>query len=647
MPHGRNPLLKHHESWIARIEADLGTAGATALSQPTAVADISLIGQGGLGKTAMAVEYAWRHASNYPGGVYWLAGDRPLSQALRAMAEGLGWAVPDKITDPELINLVLARMRAHTGLKLIVLDNLDTGQIPGQLHFNQAHLLVTTRQTDVGLGTISLELPLEDEARDIFWSYADTHDTQPTDRQVEAIGEICRRVDRLPVALEILGKVARRVPVVDLCADLQDVMHHSAPVHTKAESSIDAAMSVVQKRFTGRRGQEALRYIAYLDPELITAEVLALTMKTSVKRAGRTLAKLAGYSVVQGRPDGGYSVHRLIQEVGRLGDHRYRVGQKVAERLDRVIQEVSKTGTYKDAYPLIPHLIHLADLNPEADEKEDFPNANALSREAKYLKDSGFYVASEKIQRIVVSRVERAKGKEHLYFATNLNNLALLLDAQGKYDEAEGLFRQALDIDGRTIGQENSHYAAQLNNLAGVLENQGKYDEAEGLFRQALDIAERTIGKEHPDYSTHLNNLAGVLENQGKYDEAERLYRQALDIGERTIGKEHPSYALRLNNLAGLLRAQSKYDEAERLYRQALDIDQRTIGQGHPSYALRLNNLAWVLRDQGEYNEAEKNFLAALEISRRALGPDHPQTKAIEENLAGLRAKMAGQSNQD
>ncbi|KAL2137468.1 hypothetical protein VTI28DRAFT_9557 [Corynascus sepedonium] len=58
----------------------------------------------------------------------------------------------------------------------------------------------------------------------------------------------------------------------------------------------------------------------------------------------------------------------------------------------------------------------------------------------------------------------------------------------------------------------------------------GKYQDAEALYRQTLKLRTQVLGAEHPDTLRSMNNLANTLDSQGKYEEAEALHRQTLKL---------------------------------------------------------------------------------------------------------------------
>ena len=557
VPHRFNPLLRHYKSWLQQIEEALHS-GAAVVKQVDYSRGVALHGYGGLGKTAMAVAYAHQRQGSYPGGVFWVQADLGLGQALSELAKGLGWDITG-VDDQQIIAAVLARLRTRE-LKLVILDNLEDKVAPEEIvTLPASQLLITTRLSEVSEGEpVSMGLPTEEEALGIFLAYAELEGRELSDEEKKAAYAVCQRAGLLPVALEILGKTARKVALVELAGQLGPVVQREALVGSKRQvASVAACLRVTEHQFSHPRAKDALLYLSYLFPEELDQQVLALVMfagmgedapQDPLAEAQKMLSALAEFSVVQPKPDGGYAMHRLVQEAARLKDEGQKVGERVVAVLDAIIRAISEAGNYQAGYALIPHLMHIAELSAPELGLDALPNIYILNRFAEFLWRSGRHQTSDGVYEKVQARIAAVKGKAHPDYATLLNNRATQLEGQGKYTEAEKLYRQAIKIDEKTIGKEHPTYAIALSNLAGVLEEQGKYTEAEKLYRQAMEIDEKTIGKEHPGYATDLNNLAGVLEDQGKYPEAEKLYRQAIGIGEKTIGKEHPGYAIDLNN---------------------------------------------------------------------------------------------------
>ncbi|KAK2038272.1 FabD/lysophospholipase-like protein [Colletotrichum somersetense] len=84
----------------------------------------------------------------------------------------------------------------------------------------------------------------------------------------------------------------------------------------------------------------------------------------------------------------------------------------------------------------------------------------------------------------------------------------------------------------------------QSNNLL------GKYGAAEQMHRQTLELRKKVLGLENPDTLASMNNLAEVFRSQGRSEEAEEMHRQTLELMEKVLGLENPDTLTSMNNLA-------------------------------------------------------------------------------------------------
>jgi len=628
VPLQRNNCLRGVEDRLAEIETQLNAQEVLALT-----------GRGGVGKTSLAIELAYRTKKKYRGGAYWIDAVSGLgfgyADLAGRMGERIGKPILDTAPDEAIIRQMVDVLN-QPPLKLVIVDDLqDWTEARRGLPVNNCHVLVTTRRANLPPNRLAIAEPRIDQAQEIFLAYAGWEKEQLSSEQAQLVAQTCERVENLPLALEILGRVAALTPLAQLKTELDNVWAARAELHTKEQTSILAALDLAKRYYSHEGAVEALKVAGYLAPGHITAEVVGPALDLPASEAGAALRALSEMSVLVAS-EGGYTIHRLIQGAAREMDPERTVGERVVEVLDGMIQAVSDKGEYRKAYGLIPHLLHITSMSGRVGEIEAFPSAYALNHWAEYLRHSGFYSPAETLNRSCLAHIGRAKGEEHAEYAIQLNNLALVLQAQSNYDEAEGLYRRALEIGEKTLGKGHPNYAIHLANLSGVLEAQGKYSEAEPTRRKVLAIHKEKLGENHPHYAIGLNNLAGALKDQGKYAEAEGLYRRALEIGEKTIGTEHPEYATRLNNLALALDAQGKYAKAEGLYCQALEIDEKTIGTKHPEYAKHLGNLAGVLWAQDKFAEAERLYRRALEIGEKTIGTEHPDYATDLNNLAGV-----------
>ena len=93
---------------------------------------------------------------------------------------------------------------------------------------------------------------------------------------------------------------------------------------------------------------------------------------------------------------------------------------------------------------------------------------------------------------------------------------------------------------GNALKIESEALGAICGKLGLWLFYQARHNQAEPLMRRALAIDEKSYGPEHPNVARDLNNLAQLLQATNRLEEAEPLMRRALAIDEKSYGPEHP-----------------------------------------------------------------------------------------------------------
>ena len=94
VPYAQHTHFVGRDEDLARLHAALGGGDPVGIN-PAALGNATgVTGQGGIGKTQLAVEYAYQFQDHYPDGVYWLNAAVDLRQEFAALAEKLGLPLP-------------------------------------------------------------------------------------------------------------------------------------------------------------------------------------------------------------------------------------------------------------------------------------------------------------------------------------------------------------------------------------------------------------------------------------------------------------------------------------------------------------------------------------------------------------------------
>jgi tetratricopeptide (TPR) repeat protein len=640
-------------------------------------------GLGGIGKTALATEYAYTFGHEYPGGRWKVACENQTD--LRVPLTTLAGArdLEFEFTEEQKRDLELGFERvvrelkgradsAKPGRVLLLLDNVDQPQLlePAQIQrlpqCDWLHVIVTTRMGENDLfgshkdrAFLSVDELAEEDAIALIERYQ-PEGRFPNDGAREAAQDIVGLLGRFTLAVEtaavFLGQFADDVS----CADFRDRLKEEGLTGLEeAAGETSEGVRHGEKRLTAtlrptlERLSEAEK-LAMSFAALLPADHVVLPW---VRKLVAEKFPYLGTDAQPGHPDPWQSLLlrlyslRILQATAESNEvHMHRLLQQVF-RLHAGARNVQ---TFEQA--LLAHVKTRADflwygwVKPECRweitpleacawhwiDKGVYEGAYLANQISRPLKSLGSFAEAERLMRRALTVAEQSGGRHHPNVATALNNLALLLHATNQREEVESFFRRALDIDEQNFGADHTNVARDLNGLAQFLHDTGQFDEAELEFRRALGIWEKNLGPEHPDIAKGLNNLACLLRDIDRLAKAEPLFRRALAINEKSFGPDHPEVATNLNNLAGLLQRTNRVADAESLFRRALAINEKSLGPDHPEVATNLNNLAGLLQRTSRVADAESLFRRALAINEKSLGPDHPRVASCLSDLALL-----------
>lgn len=170
--------------------------------------------------------------------------------------------------------------------------------------------------------------------------------------------------------------------------------------------------------------------------------------------------------------------------------------------------------------------------------------------------------------------------------------------------------------------------------LVSSYSQQGLFQDAEDLHRQFVQECTRVMGVKHPFTLFHLRELGDLLREQGRWDESTVILKQLMDAQE--AGTRYPVSLFYAMDLAKIAQGKGRWNEAEQLMKMVIMIHSLKSGCGHPDTLHSMEALTLAYLEQGSLKEAEELCAKALGMCMSTLGAEHPRTLALRGHLVSI-----------
>jgi predicted ATPase/DNA-binding XRE family transcriptional regulator len=550
--------------------ADELDAVTAALANP-GVRLLTLTGPGGIGKTRLALEVAAREQTSFPDGVFLVSLGEVSDPDLvaPAIAKAIG-VVEIGEGIPLLIERRLAGCRA-----LILLDTFEH-LLPAVLLVYSllvrapgSKFLVTSRRRLHLRGEYEFPVPPLDlnSAAALFADRAGAIGNDP-----EAVLDICRQLDGLPLAIELAAARVKHLPLPALAAQL----NHRLRLLT--DGPLDLPLR-----------QRAIRETVAWSHDLLTAPERALFRRLAIFSGGWSLASAEAVCDVR-EPLAVISTlvdQSLVVLVGNHAAARYDMLDVIREYAAERLLEAGELESTARRHAL--HHLELAEegeANLVGSHQEDWSRQLDLERGNlrraiawsiehadnvlalrftvalwRYWRHSGEFAEGRRWSEAALAMPGMAPASLR---AQALWATAFLAYPQGDYKRMAELATEGLDVARQ--GGDPMDLRNALTVAGQVAMCEGRYADALEPFRQSLDICRR-LGLTWQLGTSHLN-LGNALLNSGQPAEAERLYVEGLTV-YRELGDE--TFAARMTNtIAHAALAQDDLERADGLARESL-----------------------------------------------------------------------------
>ena len=563
---------------------------------------VTLTGAGGSGKTRLALEVAREQASSYANGAALVelapVGDPAL--VVPTVAAALGVAeLPGK---PLLESLAAALQPREL---LLVLDNAEhvRDAAPAFIELVRRAPRLTVLVTSRAVLHVSGEHvfpvgPLaEDDAVELFVRRARATDPgfAPTAETEDVVREICRRVDGLPLALELAAARVRVLRVTTLLERLSSRL----TLLTGGPRDLPA------------RQQTLSETIAW-SANLLSQHELEVFAALSVFPAGATLGAAEAVAHADLDALGALVDHYLVRRDDQSGEPRFSqletIREYAAERLAR--DTMTEQAVRR----------RLADWCVELAERAEAELGGGTQTDWFARLDD----EHDNLRAGLSELQERGGSEELLRLAVPLFRFWYV---RGYLTEGRRWLELALADAAKapaTIRRRGFTAAGAIALL------QGDYDAATTLAESALEVARELDDRRL--VANALSNLGAIVLAAGDEARAEDVLAEAVELA-REVGDER-ILALALNNLGDVALTTAAYERAEPLFAESLAL--LSARADTANIARSLFNLGSVQLMRGRHAEARERFDESLRLSHAA--GDKEDLAWCLEGLAGLAA---------
>lgn len=625
----------------------------------------AITGMGGLGKTQLAVEFAYRYGRFYAGGVYWIsfAQAENVAEEIAALGGERGmrlYTEAEKLTAADQVGRVQRAWQAPTP-RLLIFDNCEDEALFAKWRpvSGGCHILLTSRHGEWTRDLAVLVNPLSTLARSESVKLLQQMTSHLPQTECRVLDQIAATLGDLPLAIHLAGSFLHRYQRITPTRYLVQLEQLGPLQHPSLQGRGKGYSPTAHERNVARTFAYSLEQLdpddeidalarhllvraAYFAPnEPIPSALLIATLQQA--EAGEPdllaellaedgLARLLSLGFLRQAEQATVVMHRLLVGFTQTSlsveeEAKTAVCQTVVTLCNQSLQKTRVLNELPVALGHIRHLIHTAG------EKADDLTVELCYFLGAYYTHAADFAMSQKYYEQALELSQKIFGHNHPQTAKYLDGLATFHLRAGTYWQAWRLYKEVLTAYEMPQHPHHSKLVSLLNNMGYLLTLQGRYQQAQICLQRLMAILKQENKLDTVMAALCWNNLGVVLLHLGDDETSQGYLEKGLHIRERLLGVDHAHTAVSLQNIGLFHLKHQVYEKAQDYLERALAVRQKVVGHNHHHTARSLNALGELFLAQADYEMARANFEQALAILADVLTTQHPEKGKPLKNL--------------
>ncbi|GAB5412341.1 MAG: hypothetical protein ChlgKO_14550 [Chlamydiales bacterium] len=649
---------------------------------------ISITGMGGLGKTALSLEYANRNKDFYHF-VHFSRAETPqqLRSGLLKLAADL--KLPKHENEVDRLKRLKKTLEGLGKGCLLIFDGVDKPEVFDEIESlipeKGSTVLITsrlsTKANDCNYQVLSLEKFTVEEASGYMRKVTGLSEDQYSKELISKLGQV-------PLAIKHAAMFIRQRKIsyeryLEEFNSVKFDLFSKERVKNLPEKELSVlktwlvSLEEIKTVHMCPLAVEIFDFLSILGQEPVPLKFIESFCEKAFPESDQSVldavAYLIDYSLIDGTIPDQYQMHALVQDVTKSQmseEKRERFLSLASKTLGVYFREsnVKKLETRLKLKQLTEHAeTVLSNTIPSENPSEKFEDFDTLNAGLfNYYFDSGCYQNALATVKSYVEIINKLLVVRNAFLIPAYGHISACLSQLDRQEESLSYALKALSLSKEKYGEKDSGTIDCFIVVGDVLGNLGRYEKSTTYLLNALSLARRSLGDKNFTVASifeslgvnlraagrpkaalkHLQDsleikkdlqegetvdlartyyyMGQCLDDLGETEKALSYSLKALNLEEELLGEKHPDVAPSFGSVADLLGKLEKNEEALEYSQKELDLSIELWGEKHPRVAASHSRMGYHLIELGKIEESSEHQTKATNLCMELLDPTHP-----------------------